>query len=91
MTTNVNYNGWTNYATWRISLEVFDGYDFEDYSPEEITKDFCQDWAEELIFQNSNDDLLASYAHAFLNDVNWYEIAESIRETLEEINEYKNK
>jgi len=20
------YNGWTNYATWRINLEMFDGY-----------------------------------------------------------------
>ena len=19
------YNGWTNYATWRINLEIFDG------------------------------------------------------------------
>lgn len=88
---NVTYNGWTNYATWRVSLEIFDGYDFEDYSPEEITKDFCQDWAGEIIFQNSNDDLLASYAHAFLSDVNWYEIAEHIKDTLTEINEYKNK
>lgn len=21
------YNGWTNYATWRVNLEVFDGMD----------------------------------------------------------------
>ena len=94
MKTNVNYNGWTNYATWRVSLEIFDGYDFEDYSPEEITATFCQDWAEEAIFVNfdtcDTPILIEGYARAFLNDVNWYEIAESIRETLEEINEYKN-
>lgn len=88
---NVNYNGWTNYATWRVSLEIFDGYDFEDLNPQEITKDFCQDWAEEIIFENSNDDILASYAYAFLSDVNWYEIAQHIRENLEDINEFKNK
>jgi len=24
--TNANeYNGWTNYATWRVNLEIFDG------------------------------------------------------------------
>ena len=88
---NVNYNGWTNYATWRVSLEIFGGYDFEDYNPEEITATFCEEWAEELIFQNSNDDILASYAQAFLSDVNWYEIAENIKETLQEINDYKNQ
>ena len=22
-----DYNGWTNYATWRVNLEIFDGYD----------------------------------------------------------------
>ena len=21
------YNGWTNYATWRVNLEMFDGAD----------------------------------------------------------------
>ena len=21
------YNGWTNYATWRVNLEIFDGMD----------------------------------------------------------------
>jgi len=24
------YNGWTNYATWRVNLELFDGLDIED-------------------------------------------------------------
>src|SRR5690349_9117410 len=24
------YNGWTNYATWRIHLECWDGYDWTD-------------------------------------------------------------
>ena len=22
-----DYNGWTNYATWRVNLEMFDGCD----------------------------------------------------------------
>ena len=27
---NTKYNGWTNYATWRVNLEMFDaGYDGE--------------------------------------------------------------
>ena len=31
MTTNTTYNGWTNYATWRVNLEIFDGFDPYDY------------------------------------------------------------
>ena len=23
--TDNTYNGWTNYATWRVNLEIFDG------------------------------------------------------------------
>ena len=26
---NKTYNGWFNYATWRINLEIFDGFDAE--------------------------------------------------------------
>ena len=26
---DTKYNGWTNYATWRVNLEIFDGMDFE--------------------------------------------------------------
>ena len=22
------HNGWTNYATWRVNLEIIDGYDW---------------------------------------------------------------
>ena len=25
------YNGWTNYATWRINLEIFSDIPLEDY------------------------------------------------------------
>lgn len=29
--TDQKYNGWTNYATWRVNLEIFDGFDPRDY------------------------------------------------------------
>ena len=25
--TDQKYNGWANYETWRVNLELFDGYD----------------------------------------------------------------
>lgn len=88
---NVNYNGWTNYATWRVNLEIFDNVEiFADEWYGEINADLVRDYAEEVIFIDGNDDLIASYAYAFLNNVNWYEIAEHIKDTLTEINDYKN-
>ena len=75
------YNGWTNYATWRINLEIFDDAEiFEDYFYRDITADFCQDYAEEVIFCSAPDGLAKDYARAFLSEVNWYEIADNLNE-----------
>ena len=79
------YNGWTNYATWRINLEIFDGVTLEhlntvEVEPYEVGK-YLQDYAEEVIFSGARYDerrpanLMEDYARAFLSDVNWYEIA----------------
>ena len=79
---NDMYNGWTNYATWRVNLEIFDGYDPEG---QEIDHEYCKDFAEEIVFGDINDintsnALAHSYASAFMSDVNWHEIAEHINE-----------
>jgi len=68
-----SYNGWTNYETWRIKLEIFDGDFWEDVSAE-----FCQDLVEEYIEQESKG-LAFGYAMSFLEDVNWHEIADSLK------------
>lgn len=67
------YMGWTNYATWRVNLEIFDGGEFDGMSA-----DILQEWAEGVIFEGADDStrLMAEYASAFLDDVNWHEIAE---------------
>jgi hypothetical protein len=71
------YNGWTNYATWRINLEIFDGYDPEG---QEVDQEWCKDFAESMVFCDIISNSLAhSYASAFLSDVNWYEIAEGFK------------
>ena len=83
--TDKTYNGWTNYATWRINLEIFDGVTLEhlntvEVEPYEVGK-YLQDYAEEAIFSGARYDerrpanLMEDYARAFLSDVNWYEIA----------------
>jgi hypothetical protein len=85
----MEYNGWTNYATWRINLEVFDGMNVEDYwdKPEtdaQALGEWLQEFAEETIFagcrydERGQSSLIEDYARAFLQDVNWGEIAAHI-------------
>jgi hypothetical protein len=89
--TDTKYNGWTNYSTWRVQLEVMDGLDPEHFDLEEgeamtlvdvhELADAMQSYAEEVIFSGLGYDerrpsnLMEDYARAFLSDVNWYEIA----------------
>ena len=78
------YNGWTNYATWRINLEIFDGFDpFDNFSDDQATMmdwlaDTLKEYAETLIYEagGGNGNIAVDYALAFLQDVNWHEIAE---------------
>ena len=78
------YNGWTNYATWRVNLEILG--DIQWASDETITVDYLKEIVENVVFDNCGCDgsLVADYARSFLSDVNYYEIAESIREELYE-------
>lgn len=75
------YNGWTNYATWRVNLELFDGQTIEDifgYQEEDayLLGKMLKDRAEEYVEDTSVEGIARDYAYAFLSDVNWYEIAE---------------
>lgn len=87
--TNTSYNGWTNYATWRINLEIFDGVDAQDFDGVDVADPNIyeislqlKDYAEEIIFSDCRYDerrpsnLMEDYARAFLADVDWYEIAQ---------------
>ena len=80
---NEKYNGWTNYPTWRIKLELFD--DTSMYDKEVTAEQIKEETNEMLGLEVEERNLIVDYAQAFLNDVNWYEIAESINEDLREI------
>ena len=75
------YNGWTNYATWRINLEILSDMEFD----EQVSADYLEDLVEDCVFTNAvvKDCLAADYARAFIAQVNFYEIAESINEELQ--------
>lgn len=74
------YNGWTNYATWRVRLEMFDydgasDNDLDAYDLGQSLREIALDY----IAQEATG-LAQDYAEAFLADVNWYEIAEHMIE-----------
>lgn len=72
-----NYNGWTNYATWRVNLEILNDIEFD----EEVTSNLLQEIVEDVVFANETaKGLIEDYARAFLANVNYYEIAEFINE-----------
>lgn len=85
-------NGWTNYATWRVNLEIFDGMDGEGFDLTQDAYDLgrdLKDYAEGLIYDmgGGEGNIAVDYALAFLSDVNWYEIAEHMISDYAEENE----
>jgi len=77
---DTTYNGWTNYATWRVNLEMFDGIDLMDYGLEKLDayelSQCLKDNARDIIENTSTEGITRDYAMAFLEDVNWRELAE---------------
>lgn len=83
---STSYNGWANYETWRVNLEIFDNFRLsahqdrlDAYSLSLELKDYVQDMIDGNACSNS---IVTDYAHAFVANVNWLEIAEHI------VNEY---
>lgn len=92
MTQDNRYNGWKNYATWRINLEIFDDYDITDFYDDwgksaSKLADYLENYVDEMIFMEVPDGLAKDYARAFLQEVSWFEIASALIEAHEwEIN-----
>ena len=79
-----DYNGWTNYATWRINLELFSDMEVTDYFDELPTIEMLENYVENVVFDHYGTmGLIEDYARAFLCNVNYYEILEHIRENYE--------
>ena len=63
------YNGWTNYETWRVNLEFFDEYDFENES-----QDGLRFYVYDHIVESTKPGVARDLALAFIGEVNWCEI-----------------
>lgn len=84
--TDTTYNGWTNYATWRVNLEMFDGQpvdwvdaDADAYDLGQSLRELATEYMEE-----EAKGLALDYALAFLDEVNWREIAARMLDDVKE-------
>ena len=72
------YNGWTNYATWRIFTDNLIDIEWE----ERVTAGGLREIVEDIMFDNfeikNGSHLVKDYARVFIEGVNFYEIAENI-------------
>ena len=75
------YNGWTNYETWRVNLEVFD----EMQPDEPMTAEVCEVFVEENMLPRGTETLMIvnGWARCFLEGVNWQEIADALNKRIE--------
>ena len=80
---NKKHNGWHNYATWRVNLELLDDYlqanrELLELSVEELA-DHLKTVTEEYIDVYCSNLLIQGWAAAFISDVDYYEIAENFK------------
>jgi hypothetical protein len=94
MKNDTTYNGWTNYATWRINLEVFDCDEFlQDLSKDCKTvaefADALKQYVQDFLWENSNvpNSIILGWADGFVSQCNFYEIAQHYTELLFNIDE----
>jgi hypothetical protein len=88
---DTTYNGWTNYETWRVNLEIFDNTTIQDFYDVEKVElhglaEACKEYVIYLIDcenHNGKRSLTQDYAEAFVNNVDYRQIAKSLMETYE--------
>ena len=78
------YNGWTNYETWLVNLEMGltdDSHAFESRNLDDLIADL-KEYAETAL--ESDNTLATNFANTILSKVDWREIAEVVLERLME-------
>jgi hypothetical protein len=85
----MSHNGWSNYETWRVNLEMVDGMRLEDFvefhdndsvfdaDQAQYLADLIRDYCEDVIEQQSSD-FARDLALSFLQKVDWREIADHL-------------
>ena len=70
------YNGWNNYATFRVHNDILNGYQWDE--GEDIYVDLLKAIVQNTVFENTGAvGLIVDYANLFLNNVDWDELVET--------------
>jgi hypothetical protein len=81
------YNGWTNYATWRVNLEILDDYVSSLVGTGPVWDDVAhctvtlRDYVDETMSDTGAESFVLDYARAFVSDVDFHEIAQAIHDS----------
>jgi methyl coenzyme M reductase gamma subunit len=82
----MSYNGYTDYATWRVSSDLFNNIEFS----EPVSADDLIEIATEMVFDNyemkQGSHHVEEYARVFLALPNYNEIANLINEEIQVTN-----
>lgn len=86
----MSYNGWSNYETWRVNLEMVDGMSLDDFLEfhdkdsvfdanqvqylADLIRDYCEDLVEQQV-DGLSPRLGVDIVMSFLGMVDWTEIA----------------
>jgi hypothetical protein len=84
-------DGWTNYVTWRVNHEIFNGQDAKDlgihrmdeYEAAQYLKSYVEGILQQDCWTIDGDHgkgITLDYALAFISDVYWHEIAKHLKE-----------
>ena len=61
------YNGWTNYATWRVNLELFSDMDYKDYFDQfpdtKALEDYARVFLSEVNYHEILEHIRENYEH----------------------------
>jgi hypothetical protein len=85
------YNGWTNYATWRVHLELISDYadslerDRQTFTDPGTLAEHFEEYTDEAItnYGENKESIAVGYARAFVSDCNWEEMAEHYPDLIE--------
>jgi len=81
---NERYNGWTNFATWKVQELLISDMEFDNYVNTNMVKDIVN----KVVFENpdtcNTPTLVETFARSFAAEVNYYEIASMINENIDQ-------
>jgi hypothetical protein len=75
------HNGFANYATWRVKVDVFKDFNLDDFCLDMLDSvelaGWMRDHVREVIEEDAGEGVARHYAICFIADVDWQELAQT--------------